>query len=93
MSCDTSVAFCVFVVCVYLVVSYNIVEYILHAPVVYTTHIYTPSHHSGLEDQLLGIVVAEERPDLEEQKNQLIVSNARMKQELKVRCMCVCEYS
>ena len=39
---------------------------------------------SGLEDQLLGIVVAEERPDLEEQKNQLIVSNARMKQELKV---------
>ena len=40
--------------------------------------------HSGLEDQLLGIVVAEERPDLEEQKNQLIVSNARMKQELKV---------
>ena len=36
--------------------------------------------HSGLEDQLLGIVVAEERPDLEEQKNQLIVSNARMKQ-------------
>jgi len=39
--------------------------------------------HSGLEDQLLGIVVAEERPDLEEAKNQLIVSNAKMKQELK----------
>ena len=38
---------------------------------------------SGLEDQLLGIVVAEERPDLEDAKNQLIVSNARMKQELK----------
>ncbi|XP_066265764.1 dynein axonemal heavy chain 1-like isoform X1 [Branchiostoma lanceolatum] len=38
---------------------------------------------SGLEDQLLGIVVAEERPDLEEAKNQLIVSNAKMKQELK----------
>lgn len=37
----------------------------------------------GLEDQLLGIVVAEERPDLEEAKNQLIVSNAKMKQELK----------
>uniref|UniRef100_A0A8C7MG37 Dynein axonemal heavy chain 1 n=1 Tax=Oncorhynchus kisutch TaxID=8019 RepID=A0A8C7MG37_ONCKI len=37
----------------------------------------------GLEDQLLGRVVAEERPDLEEAKNQLIVSNARMKQELK----------
>lgn len=38
---------------------------------------------SGLEDQLLAIVVAEERPDLEEAKSQLIVSNARMKQELK----------
>ncbi|BHF69813.1 Dynein heavy chain 1, axonemal [Sparganum proliferum] len=38
---------------------------------------------SGLEDQLLGIVVAEERPDLEEAKGQLIVSNAQMKQELK----------
>ena len=38
---------------------------------------------SGLEDQLLGIVVAEERPDLEEAKNALIVSNAKMKQELK----------
>ncbi|XP_063071051.1 dynein axonemal heavy chain 1 [Engraulis encrasicolus] len=37
---------------------------------------------SGLEDQLLGRVVAEERPDLEEAKNQLIISNARMKQEL-----------
>jgi dynein heavy chain len=37
----------------------------------------------GLEDQLLGIVVAEERPDLEEAKNALIVNNAKMKQELK----------
>ena len=31
----------------------------------------------------MGIVVAEERPDLEEAKNALIVSNAKMKQELK----------
>ncbi|XP_066453022.1 dynein axonemal heavy chain 1 isoform X2 [Eleutherodactylus coqui] len=38
---------------------------------------------SGLEDQLLGLVVAEERPDLEEAKNQLILSNAKMRQELK----------
>ena len=37
----------------------------------------------GLEDQLLGFVVAEERPDLEDAKNALIISNARMKQELK----------
>ena len=29
------------------------------------------------------MVVAEERPDLEEAKNQLIISNAKMKQELK----------
>lgn len=32
---------------------------------------------------MLGIVVAEERPDLEEAKNQLIISNAKMKQEIK----------
>lgn len=38
---------------------------------------------NGLEDQMLALVVAEERPDLEEAKNQLIVSNAKMKQELK----------
>uniref|UniRef100_A0A8C0VUI2 Dynein axonemal heavy chain 1 n=1 Tax=Cyanistes caeruleus TaxID=156563 RepID=A0A8C0VUI2_CYACU len=38
---------------------------------------------SGLEDQLLGEVVAAERPDLEEDRNQLIVSNAQMRQELK----------
>ncbi|KAI8841134.1 dynein heavy chain and region D6 of dynein motor-domain-containing protein [Chytriomyces cf. hyalinus JEL632] len=38
---------------------------------------------SGLEDQLLAIVVANERPDLEEAKNQLTVNNAQMKKELK----------
>lgn len=38
---------------------------------------------SGLQNQLLGQVVALERPDLEDLKNHLIVSNARMKQELK----------
>ena len=46
-----------------------------------TNHTFSDS--SGLEDQMLGIAVAEERPDLEEAKNQLIVSNAKMKQELK----------
>lgn len=44
---------------------------------------FSSSLSSGLEDQLLGIVVAEERPDLEEAKNALIISNAKMKQELK----------
>lgn len=33
----------------------------------------------GLQDQLLGIVVAKERPDLETEKNQLIVQGAANK--------------
>eukprot|EP00667_Euglena_gracilis_P000011 EG_transcript_11 len=38
---------------------------------------------SGLEDQLLGTLVAKERPDLEQMKNQLVTSNADMRRELK----------
>ena len=37
----------------------------------------------GLEDQLLGVTIREERPDLEEQKNGLVVSNAKMAKQLK----------
>ncbi|XP_044001131.1 dynein axonemal heavy chain 7-like isoform X2 [Aphidius gifuensis] len=37
----------------------------------------------GLEDQLLGIVVAKERPDLENEKNQLIIQGAANKKMLK----------
>eukprot|EP00899_Mesostigma_viride_P012150 jgi/Mesvir1/20936/Mv08007-RA.1 len=37
----------------------------------------------GLEDQLLGQVVSQERPDLAEMKSSLVVSNAKMKKELK----------
>ncbi|KAF7398391.1 hypothetical protein HZH66_006288 [Vespula vulgaris] len=37
----------------------------------------------GLEDQLLGIVVAKERPDLESEKNQLIIQGAANKKMLK----------
>ena len=37
----------------------------------------------GLEDQLLGVVVAEERPDMAEKKNSLVVANASMKKQLK----------
>ena len=33
----------------------------------------------GLQDQLLGIVVAKERPELEEEKFQLIVQSAENK--------------
>lgn len=38
----------------------------------------------GLEDQLLGIVVAKERPDLEAEKNQLIVQGAANKKYVNV---------
>ena len=38
--------------------------------------------HEGLQDQLLGIVVAKERPDLEEQKNQLIIQSAQNQKQL-----------
>ena len=37
----------------------------------------------GLQDQLLGIVVAKEKPELEEQKNQLIIEGAENKRKLK----------
>ena len=37
----------------------------------------------GLQDQMLGIVVAKERPDLEEEKGELIIENAAMKKQLK----------
>jgi len=37
----------------------------------------------GLEDQLLGIVVAKERPQLEEKKNELILESANNNKLLK----------
>ena len=37
----------------------------------------------GLEDQLLGIVVAKERPELEEEKNSLILQSSANKKKLK----------
>jgi hypothetical protein len=37
----------------------------------------------GLQDQLLGIAVAKERPDLEEKKNEIIVESASNKRQLK----------
>ena len=38
----------------------------------------------GLEDQLLGIVVAKERPDLQELRQSLIVDSAKNKEMLKI---------
>ena len=37
----------------------------------------------GLQQQLLGLVVSEERPDLSEAKNNLVVQNAAMKKQMK----------
>jgi len=37
----------------------------------------------GLEDQLLNVVVTEERPDLAEMKTHLMISNTQMRKELK----------
>ena len=37
----------------------------------------------GLEDQLLGIVAAREKPKLEEQKNALILESAQNRKQLK----------
>ncbi|XP_057310450.1 dynein axonemal heavy chain 3-like isoform X2 [Hydractinia symbiolongicarpus] len=37
----------------------------------------------GLEDQLLGIVAAKEKPDLEEKKNKLVLESAANKRQLK----------
>lgn len=37
----------------------------------------------GLEDQMLGIVVSKERPELEAQKSQLVSQNAKMSAQLK----------
>jgi hypothetical protein len=35
----------------------------------------------GLEDQLLGIVAAKEKPELEEKKNELILESAKNKRQ------------
>ena len=37
----------------------------------------------GLEDQLLGIVAAKEKPELEEKKNQLILESAANKKQVR----------
>lgn len=37
----------------------------------------------GLRDQLLGIVVAKEQPQMEEKKNQLIIESATNQRQLK----------
>lgn len=46
-------------------------------------HLQPQPHTQGLMDQLLGIAVAKERPDLEEEKNKLILQGAENKRKLK----------
>ena len=43
----------------------------------------------GLEDQLLGIVAAKEKPELEEKKNELIVESAKNQKQVK---QCIYNY-
>lgn len=38
----------------------------------------------GLEDQLLGIVAAKEKPELEEKKNELIIESAKNQKQVKL---------
>lgn len=50
----------------------------------------------GLEDQLLGIVVAKERPDLEAEKNQLIIQGAQNKKQVSLEDLLstkICDYN
>ena len=42
-----------------------------------------PTSPVGLEDQLLGIVVAREKPELEEERNELIIQSAQNQKQLK----------
>lgn len=44
----------------------------------------------GLDDQLLGITVARERPDLEAEKNQLIIQGAANKRYLPIIIHKIC---
>lgn len=37
---------------------------------------------TGLEDQLLGILAAREKPELEEKKNELIIESAKNKKQV-----------
>ena len=44
---------------------------------------------TGLEDQLLSILAAKEKPDLEEKKNQLIIEGAANKKQVPRITACI----
>lgn len=43
---------------------------------------------TGLEDQLLGILAAREKPELEEKKNELIIESAKNKKQVSTAGAC-----
>lgn len=43
---------------------------------------------TGLEDQLLGILAAREKPELEEKKNELIIESAKNKKQVSAAGAC-----
>uniref|UniRef100_A0A8D2M3G4 Dynein axonemal heavy chain 3 n=1 Tax=Zonotrichia albicollis TaxID=44394 RepID=A0A8D2M3G4_ZONAL len=83
----------------YMKLGENIIEYSRDFRFYMTTHLRNPHYYPevavkvcllnfmitplGLQDQLLGIVAAKEKPELEEKKNQLILESAANKKQLK----------
>uniref|UniRef100_A0A667IFD0 Dynein axonemal heavy chain 3 n=1 Tax=Lynx canadensis TaxID=61383 RepID=A0A667IFD0_LYNCA len=83
----------------YMRLGENIIEYSRDFKLYITTHLRNPHYLPevavkvcllnfmitplGLQDQLLGIVAAKEKPELEEKKNELIVESAKNKKQLK----------
>lgn len=83
----------------YMKLGENIIEYSKDFRFYMTTHLRNPHYYPevavkvcllnfmitplGLQDQLLGIVAAKEKPELEEKKNQLIIESAANKKQLK----------
>uniref|UniRef100_A0A8B9MHH2 Dynein axonemal heavy chain 3 n=1 Tax=Accipiter nisus TaxID=211598 RepID=A0A8B9MHH2_9AVES len=83
----------------YMKLGENIIEYSRDFRFYITTHLRNPHYLPevavkvcllnfmitplGLQDQLLGIVAAEEKPELEEKKNKLIIESSANKKQLK----------
>uniref|UniRef100_A0A8C8EDP7 Dynein axonemal heavy chain 3 n=1 Tax=Otus sunia TaxID=257818 RepID=A0A8C8EDP7_9STRI len=83
----------------YMKLGENIIEYSRDFRFYITTHLRNPHYLPevavkvcllnfmitplGLQDQLLGIVAAKEKPELEEKKNELIIESAANKKQLK----------
>lgn len=60
----------------------NIVRCVYHCICAQVTLLNFAITPKGLEDQLLGLIVATERPDLEESRQQLVMESAQNRREL-----------